>query len=119
MEYIAVSGDFRETYNLIACISGNPLKEKPVVYTIGKENGTATAFVAFCEMMVMSGWLRHDEIIVMDNAAIHTGGAAADLERFFLGNCYRRPTSTHSCSLPSDSVTGIEPHRVSVPHFCA
>ena len=82
MDYIAVSGDFRETYNLIACISGNPLKQKPVVYTMGKENGTAAAFVAFCERMVVSGWLRHDKIIVMDNAAIHTGGVAAHLERF-------------------------------------
>jgi hypothetical protein len=69
-----VSGDFRETYNLIACINGNPLKAKPVVYTIGKENGTAAVFDSFCQMMVVSGWLRQDEIIVMDNAAIHTGG---------------------------------------------
>jgi transposase len=83
MDFIAVSGDFRETYNLIACISGNPLKERPLVYTIGKENGTAAAFVSFCEMMVLSGWLCHDEIIVMDNAAIHTGGESDDLERFF------------------------------------
>jgi transposase len=82
MDFIPVSGDFRESYNLIACISGNPLKERPLVYTIGKENGTAAAFVAFCEMMVLSGWLRHDEIIVMDNAAIHTGGDSDDLERF-------------------------------------
>jgi hypothetical protein len=82
MDFIAVSGDFRETYNLIACISANPLKDKPVVYTVGKQNGTATAFFSFCELMVATGWLRHDEIIVMDNAAIHTGGAAADLERF-------------------------------------
>jgi hypothetical protein len=83
MEFIPVSGDFRETYNLIACISGNPLKRKPIVYTMGKENGTAAAFVSFCQMMVVSGWLRHDEIIVMDNAAIHTGGESEALERFF------------------------------------
>jgi transposase len=83
MDFIPVSGDFREAYNLIACISGNPLKTKPCVYTIGKENGTAECFVAFCEMMVGSGWLRHNEIIVMDNAAIHTGGESADLEEFF------------------------------------
>jgi transposase len=83
MDFIAVSGDFREAYNLIACISGNPLKQRPLVYTIGKENGTAAAFVSFCQMMVVSGWLCHDEILVMDNAAIHTGGDCEDLERFF------------------------------------
>jgi transposase len=83
MEFIPVSGDFRETYNLIACISGDPLKAKPIVYTMGKDNGTAAAFVSFCQMMVVSGWLRHDDIIVMDNAAIHTGGESEELERFF------------------------------------
>jgi transposase len=56
---------------------------KPIVYTMGKENGTAAAFVSFCQMMVVSGWLRHDEIIVMDNAAIHTGGESEELERMF------------------------------------
>jgi transposase len=60
------------------------LKVKPVVYTIGKDNGTAAAFVSFCQMMVVSRWLRHDdEIIVMDNAATHTGGESEELERFF------------------------------------
>jgi hypothetical protein len=31
---------FRETYNLITCINGNPSKERYLVYTIGKHNGT-------------------------------------------------------------------------------
>jgi hypothetical protein len=34
--YISVSGDFSQTYNMIACISGNPLKPQPAIYTIGK-----------------------------------------------------------------------------------
>jgi hypothetical protein len=34
-------------------------------------------------MMVVSGSLHHDTIIVMDNAAIHTGGNSAELEHFF------------------------------------
>jgi hypothetical protein len=58
MAFIVVSGDFREAYNLIACISGNPLKERPLVYTIGKDNGsTAVAFISFCKMMVVGRWL--------------------------------------------------------------
>jgi hypothetical protein len=83
MDFIVASGNFREAYNLITCTSGNPLKERPLVYTIGKENGTAAAFISFCEMMVVSGWLHHDEIVVLDNAAIHTGGDSVDLERLF------------------------------------
>jgi hypothetical protein len=43
----------------------------------------AVVFISFCEMMVVSGWLRHDEIIIMDNAAIHTGGDLVELECFF------------------------------------
>jgi hypothetical protein len=54
MDFIAVSGNFRETYNLIACISEYPHKERPLVYTIGKHNGMAAAFISLCEMMVVS-----------------------------------------------------------------
>jgi hypothetical protein len=82
-EFISVSGDFRQTYNMIACISGNPQKLKHSVYTIGEANGSAKAFMAFCVLMVESGWLRHDEFLVMDNAAVHTGGEARDLEQWF------------------------------------
>jgi hypothetical protein len=67
--YNLIPGDFCETYNLIACISGNPLKEKSVVYTIGKENGMATAFVSFCQMMVVSG-------CSLQSMAIYRGGIA-------------------------------------------
>ena len=38
MECIPVSGDFRDTYNLIAVISANPDKNLPVNYVIGREN---------------------------------------------------------------------------------
>jgi hypothetical protein len=85
MDFIAVIGNFRESYNLTACISGNPLKERPLVYTIGKGNGTAAAFVAFCEMMVLSGWLCHDKIVVLDNAAIHTGVVTLTIWSIFFG----------------------------------
>ncbi len=75
-DFISVSGDFWQTYNRIACISGNPLKEQPAIYTIGKENGTAASFMVLCALMVDTGWLVHDEILIMDNAAVHTGGEA-------------------------------------------
>jgi hypothetical protein len=68
---------------MIACISGNPLKQQPAVYTMGEENGTAASFMSFCSLMVDTGWLVHDEILIMDNAAIHTGGQVRDLEEWF------------------------------------
>jgi hypothetical protein len=83
MDFIAVSGDFRHTYNMIACISSNPTKLTHTVYTIGEYNGTAAAFVSFCENMVQTRWLLHDEVLVLDNAGIHTGRESADLEEFF------------------------------------
>jgi transposase len=82
-DFISVSGDFRKTYNMIACISANPLKQTHCVYTIGEENGTAESFMSFCQLMVQSRWLIHDEILIMDNAAVHTGAEAEDLEEWF------------------------------------
>jgi transposase len=83
MDFIPVSGDFRDTYNLICCISGNPRKTTNTVYTIGEHNGTAQAFVSFCEMMVQTRWIVHGEILVMDNAGIHTGRESTNLQEFF------------------------------------
>jgi hypothetical protein len=68
-----VSGDFRDTYNMIACISSNPWRLAHTVYTTGEYNGTAAAFVSFCQMMVQSRWLVHNEILALDNVGIHTG----------------------------------------------
>jgi hypothetical protein len=39
-----VSGDFWQTYNMIACISGNPLKQKHAVFMIGEDNRTSASF---------------------------------------------------------------------------
>jgi DDE superfamily endonuclease len=80
VDTIAVSGDFREAYSIIAVISANPTKPKPIAYTIGKENGNANAFLSFIELMISSRFFKHDEALIMDNAAIHTGGAAGIIE---------------------------------------
>jgi hypothetical protein len=68
-DFISVSGNSRQTYNMIACISGKSLKKNHPVYMIGKDNVTSASFVSFCLLMVESGWLVHDEFLVMDNAA--------------------------------------------------
>jgi hypothetical protein len=43
---IHVSGDFRESYNIMAIILPNPHKAHLMDYTIGKENGTSEAFIS-------------------------------------------------------------------------
>jgi hypothetical protein len=74
---IPVSGDFREAYTLFAVISTNPNKPYPVDYMIGCENGNAASFVPFIEYLIATRFFAHDKILVMDNAAIHTGAEAA------------------------------------------
>jgi hypothetical protein len=68
---------------MIACISGNPLKQKHAICMIGKDNGTSASLMSFCLLMVKSGWLVHDEFLVMDNAAVHMGHEAQDLKQRF------------------------------------
>jgi hypothetical protein len=47
VDAIGVSGGFRNAFNLIAAISCNMVKSRPMVYTMGKKNGTSVAFMAF------------------------------------------------------------------------
>jgi hypothetical protein len=42
IDNIPVSGNFRDAYNLMAVITGNPAKTHPIVYSIGRDNGDAT-----------------------------------------------------------------------------
>ena len=76
MAYIPVSGDFRDAFNLFAIVSANPDKPHPIEWIIGRENGDSHCFVAFIKHLIRNGWFRHHEVLVMDNAAIHTGGVA-------------------------------------------
>ena len=46
----------------------------------------AHCFVAFANHLICSGWLRHDEVLAMDSAAIHAGGVAADIVEDLLWN---------------------------------
>ncbi len=57
-------------------ISGNPTKPRPVKYRIDQENGSASTFVRFITALIISGFFKHEGVLVMDNARIHTGGEA-------------------------------------------
>jgi hypothetical protein len=47
-----------------------------MAYHITKGNGNATHFVGFIKMLIVSGYFEHYDILVMDNARIHTAGEA-------------------------------------------
>jgi hypothetical protein len=80
IDNIPVSGDFRDAYNLMAVITGNPAKTHPIVYSIGRDNGDAMAFLVFVTSLIDAGFFEHNEVLVMDNATIHTGGDANTVE---------------------------------------
>ena len=82
LDGIPVSGNFRDANNIICCISGNYRKQQHVFYAIRKANTTSAVFMDFVETMVAAKFLIHDEILVMDNAAIHVGGEAQILEDY-------------------------------------
>jgi hypothetical protein len=77
---IHVSGDFRKAYNIMAVISANPEKEYPIDYTIGEDNGTSEAFLAFMTYLIAKRFLLHNEFVVMDNASIHYQNNATVIE---------------------------------------
>ena len=58
------------------------MKAKNVFYTIAPQTNNGYCFMAFVELMVMYGFLRHHEVLILDNAPIHTGGGAAAVEDF-------------------------------------
>ena len=78
--FIPCSGNFRDAYNIFACISPDPSKGKACYYHITRNNGTAVSFLFFVERLVASKFLRHNEVLIMDNAAIHVGGEASIIE---------------------------------------
>jgi transposase len=73
---IHMSRDFRESYNIMAIISPNPVKAHPMDYTIRRENATSEAFVGFLTYLIVKCFLLHDEFLIMDNAMIHIRGNA-------------------------------------------
>lgn len=81
VDCIPVSGDFRETYNLIAAITVRTDCGNPMVYTMGQFNGTAESFMHFIKLLIARDWLMHNDVVCLDNARIHTGGDLSHLEQ--------------------------------------
>jgi transposase len=77
---IYVNGDFRDAYNLFAIISASPRKVSPVAYSVGRDNGNAASFLAFIEFLLARNWFEHGDVLIMDNASIHTGQEANIVE---------------------------------------
>ena len=75
---IPVSGNFRDPVNMIAiirCCGWEPAMH----YTIGKENGTTALFTAYIEHLLAHNWFQEGDLLIMNNAAIHTGAEASHI----------------------------------------
>jgi hypothetical protein len=68
------------TYNIFAIISANPTKPHPVEYRIDQENVSFATFVLFITALIIGGFFKQEEILVMDNARIPTNGEASGVE---------------------------------------
>jgi transposase len=101
---IKVSGNFRFAYNMIAIISPNPDKPSPVHYILGEDNGNAACFTAYIMQLIAMGWFAHGDVLILDNASIHTGRESAIVKDLLWETIVDgRPLNCLSVSLPTRS----------------
>jgi transposase len=51
-----------------------------IAYSIGRENGNAASFLGFIEFLLARNWFNQGDVLIMDNAWIHTGQEADIVE---------------------------------------
>ena len=83
---ILVDGSFQEAYTLKK-IRANPNKNTPIHYHITQDNGTAAAFIAYVEKMIADKWFEPYDVLIMENAAIHTRREASIIEDLLWNQC--------------------------------
>jgi transposase len=44
-----------------------------MLYSIRENNGTAASFMVYIQRLLVIGWFERGNVLIMDNAAIHTG----------------------------------------------
>jgi transposase len=78
-------GDFRNTYTVVG-ICGVDHRVQPVEYTINNYTNDSTAFNEFIDNAIVKGFLLPGDVLVLDNAAIHTKGESSNLFEFLWDN---------------------------------
>jgi hypothetical protein len=75
---IMVASDFWNTYSLtgFCCID---TAVPACYYTIHQHMNDSSTFADDVEELIVVGWLKRGDILVLDNAAIHIGGENIDL----------------------------------------
>ncbi|KAL7543505.1 hypothetical protein ACHAXR_013180, partial [Thalassiosira sp. AJA248-18] len=77
--------DFRNTYSIVG-FCGIDCRTTPLRYTIAEGINDAENFAICIELAVIFGWLLPYDVVVLDRAAIHTGGENRILEDWLWDN---------------------------------
>ena len=67
-------------YNDIRTIQQTGIFEQ--MHAVLEKKRDLEGFMEFMSNLVLSGWLQHHDVIILDNVAIHTGGASRRLDDF-------------------------------------
>ena len=62
---------------MIAIISANPTKPRLADFVLSTDNGTAALVTAYIKRLIAQQWFKRGNVLIMDNAAIHTGAEAS------------------------------------------
>ena len=81
-EEVIVPPYFRNTYCVMGFMTINQTKSPPLLYSMGEGNHDSASYMAFITMAVAIGWLKRGDIIVVDNAVLHSGGNCEILSEF-------------------------------------
>ena len=79
LEPVIVGSDFRNAYSITGFCGIAP-DTPPFKFVMHKGTNDAQKFVDYVLNAVVTGFLRGGDVLVMDNATIHTGGDSAALE---------------------------------------
>ena len=82
---IMTHSDFRNTYSIVGFCGIDP-RTTPLRYSIVQGNNDAENFALQIELAVLVGYLRFGDVVVLDRAAIHTGGTNTILEDWLWDN---------------------------------
>ena len=76
---VMTSSDFWNTYSIVG-FCGIDVRVTPLRYSISSDINDATNFAIQIEIAIICGWLIPFDVLVLDRAAIHTGGENECLE---------------------------------------
>ena len=82
---VLTHSDFRNTYSIVG-FCGIDQRTTPLRYGISQGINDATNFAIQVQLAVMSGFLLPYDVLIVDRAAIHTGGCNATLEDWLWDN---------------------------------